>query len=182
MRRPSFMTPENVVQEMSFDTFYEENYFRVLRFLRARCSSYHDAEDLTSQSFTYCYQHWDDYDPSKASRSSWLFMIVSCRWKNYCRDHKAMSDIDDYSNVLPDQNDPMTLAINTEAYRAAIAKALKALPANQQQAVILRYFGGKTDAEIALKLGTSPGNVRVLISRALHKMEKDQSLKLEMES
>ena len=41
---------------------------------------------------------------------------------------------------------------------------------------------GKTDAEIALKLGTSPGNVRVLISRALHKMEKDQSLKLEMES
>ena len=70
----------------------------------------------------------------------------------------------------------------SENLSTAIAKALKALPANQQQAVILRYFGGKTDAEIALKLGTSPGNVRVLISRALHKMEKDQSLKLEMES
>ena len=178
------LAPQDIspAQDMTFDTFYEENYFRVLRYLRARCSSYHDAEDLTSQAFTYCYQHWDDYDPAKASRSSWLFMIVTCRWKNYCRDHHVMSDIDDYSNIIPDERDPMTHAINLEAYRTAIARALKALPVNQQQAVILRYFGKKTDAEIAEKLGTSAGNVRVLISRALHKLEKDQSLKMEMET
>lgn len=105
-----------------------------------------------------------------ASRKSWLFMVVQSRWKNYCRDRRSTQNLDDFIDFLPDENDVISAATNLMAAREELAKALKQLPENQRNVVIMRYFGQMSNEKIAMKLGTSEGNVRVLLSRGVKKL------------
>ena len=75
-------------QQPDYETFYRENYTRVLNYVYKKISHKEDAEDLTSEVFLYCYRHYDDYDPSKGKRSTWLYLITNSRIKNYYRDHQ----------------------------------------------------------------------------------------------
>jgi RNA polymerase sigma factor (sigma-70 family) len=50
---------------------------------------------------------------------------------------------------------------------------LAALPFNQRAAVVLRYWGGLTEAEIAAQLECSPGSVGPWINRALTRMRRE---------
>ena len=79
--------------------------------------------------------------------------------------------MDVLSNVLADSNDPMQQAIELDDLRQRLATALDTLSSNQKKAIIHRFFGNHNDQEIADILNTSPGNVRVLIFRALKKLE-----------
>lgn len=136
-----------------------------------RCGSREDAEDLTSAVFTYCFQRWSLYDASKASLQSWLFMIVRSRWKNYCRDRKVFADIDDMVDVFGSDGSEMEQAVRLEEIRRDIAEILAQLSENQREVIVLRYFGNLDDNEIARRVHTTSGNVRVLHSRALKKMK-----------
>lgn len=49
---------------------------------------------------------------------------------------------------------------------------LAALPFNHRAAVVLRFYGGLTTAEIARELGCAPGSVGPWINRALAKLRK----------
>ena len=51
--------------------------------------------------------------------------------------------------------------------RDAVWQRLAALPRRQRSVLVLRYYEGLTDDEIAEILGARPGTVRSLISRAL---------------
>jgi RNA polymerase sigma-70 factor (sigma-E family) len=53
------------------------------------------------------------------------------------------------------------------AERSALSQHLARLPARQRAVLVLDYFEGVDDAEIAALLGCSPGTVRVYRSRAL---------------
>lgn len=165
----------------TFEVFYQMHYDMVLNYLRSRCPSREDAEDITSQVFTYCYTHWSEYDPEKASPKTWLFMIARSRWIDFGRKRREFVDIDEMSNVLTDDADPMDRAMRLQAIRQELAAALKILPEQQQKAVVLRFFSDCDDAMIARRLGTTQGNVRVMISRALKRMQPMLSFALEEE-
>jgi len=55
----------------------------------------------------------------------------------------------------------------THAEKSVVREAVRALPARQRAAVVLRYFEQLSDHEIAAALGCSPTTVRSQISRAL---------------
>ncbi|GAA3726440.1 RNA polymerase sigma factor (sigma-70 family) [Spinactinospora alkalitolerans] len=54
--------------------------------------------------------------------------------------------------------------------REALKIALAELPAGERRVVVLRFFGGKSPAEIAELLGTSQAHVRGLLSRTLERL------------
>jgi DNA-directed RNA polymerase specialized sigma24 family protein len=49
----------------------------------------------------------------------------------------------------------------------ALIRALRALPARQREALVLCYYGGLSEAEIASAMGTSQGAVRGHLARAM---------------
>ena len=55
----------------------------------------------------------------------------------------------------------------SQADRDALLTELGKLPRRQQAVLVLRYYEGLTDAEIAELLGCSPGTVRGYASRGL---------------
>ena len=57
-------------------------------------------------------------------------------------------------------------ALSREEQREVIA-ALAALPARRREAIVLRYWLGLSEAEIAATMGISPGTVKSAVSRGL---------------
>ncbi len=157
-------------EKLPYEEFYQQQHRRVLGYLIRKCANREDAEDLTQQVFLYCYQHYDRYDPAKATLNSWLFLIVNSRWKNYLRDRRAHVALDNVVDYLVDENDLLSGAVEMDDLRGALADALRQLPETQRSVVIARYFGGLNTAQVAQKLNISEGNARVLLSRAIDKL------------
>lgn len=155
----------------TFEDFYRTNYNRVLNYVRKKITVSEDAEDLVSEVFLYCYNHFDSYDPEKGSITTWLYLIVNSRIKNYYRDHNVTYvDFESVADTMQDHGINLDQGVYIEQLHNALMTAIHSLPQRQQQIVMMRYFENRSSDEIALKLGLSPGNVRVLLSRALNKL------------
>lgn len=159
-----------------YESFYRAYYGLVLGYLKNRTNLCADAEDVTAKVFLYCYEKWESYDSRKASQQTWLFMIVRSRWIDFLRSNKSHDDIDELDEYLILDNDPLDNAIRIQAIRQELAEALKRLPENQRTAIIMRYFGDYSDGEIARRLNTSEGNIRVLIHRGISKLKLDKAI------
>ena len=157
-------------QQPDYETFYRENYNRVLNYVYKKISHKEDAEDLTSEVFLYCYRHYDDYDPSKGKRSTWLYLITNSRIKNYYRDHVISEDYDEIAETLQDMGIDLDRGLYLEQLREKLLQAISRLPERQQTIVKMRYFENRSGEEIARQLGITPGNVRVMLSRAIDKL------------
>lgn len=158
-------------EKPDYEAFYSSNYGRVLGYIKNKIPSAEDAEDLASEVFLYCYAHYDDYDPEKSSITTWLYLIVNSRVKNFYRDHSiTWVDYASVSETMEDQGIDLDEGIYLEQLYAALMTAIRTLPQRQQEIVRMRYFENRSSEEIAGQLGLSSGNVRVLLSRALAKL------------
>lgn len=168
------MLSVNDSKEYSFEQFYEKYYLCTYYYVRKKINNSYDAEDLTCNAFMYCYAHFAEYNADKASLGTWLYLIVNSRIKNYYRDKKEfaeMSELDKEEKMI-EETYFVDKAILMKEQRRVLAEAIKTLPQRQQDIVILRYFYDKPLAEIADMLDIGYGNIRVLLSRALHKLQK----------
>lgn len=159
----------------TYEEFYESNYTRVLYYVKNKISSVEDAEDLTSEIFIYCYRHFDDYDPEKSSLTTWLYLIVNSRIKNYYRDHVSNVDYEAVCDTIQDMNIDLDQGVYLEQLHNTLMHAIKTLPERQQKIIYMSYFQNMQSDEIAQVLGLTPGNVRVLLSRAIDKLSKTYS-------
>lgn len=160
------------IYKPSFEAFYLENYKKVYSYIRKRVCVTESAEDLTQNVFEYCYRSYDSFDPEKSSISTWLYLIVNSRLKNYYRDEKHSEDIELYENLLSAKDSDMDKAIYLEQLKKAILYALESLPERQRKVIVYKYFADMSHAEIAEMIGTSETNSRVMLTRALNKMKE----------
>ncbi len=157
-------------QKPPYEEFYVNNYSRVLYYVQNKIGNSVDAEDLTSEVFIYCYKHYEDYDPEKSSITTWLYLVVNSRIKNYYRDHVVFADYESVAETMQDQSIDLDKGVYLEQLHNALMEAIKKLPERQQKVIMMRYFQNCSGDEIARELNISPGNVRVLLSRALDKL------------
>lgn len=153
-----------------YEEFYSDNFDRVLRYVQGKITSTEDAEDLTSEVFLYCFKHYDEYDPEKSAVTTWLYLIVNSRVKNYYRDHVTYADFETVSEIMQDQSIDLDEGVYLEQLHNILMRAIRSLPERQQIIIKMSYFENYSSDEIARRLGLSPGNVRVLLSRALKKL------------
>ena len=164
-----------VRQKPSFETVYEENYQAIVRYLHRHTGNAQDAEDLASETFLYCYRTYDNYDPEKSSVSTWLYLAAGSRLKNYYRDRREHVELSELEERLFTEETDMERAAWLEQLRRVLAEKLGALNEKQQRVIVMRFFQEKSFDEIAAAIGSTPGNARVMLSRALDKLEKDFS-------
>ncbi len=157
---------------MDFEHFYTAYYNEASRYVVKHIGNIQDAEDVLSNTFLYCYDHYADYDPKLASERTWLYLVLKSRVQNYYRDRKSTEPLDVIEIQRPEERDYLTEAAELQDLRDSLAEALSLLPEKQRRLVVLRYFSECSTQEIAEKTGMSPGNVRTTLSRALDAMAK----------
>lgn len=160
-------------ENLTFDSFYNEYYNQVYWYIYKKINNTEDAQDLAGDVFCSCYKNFEKYDPQKSSITTWLYVIVNNRLKNYYRDRKTNVSIDDdFDESYFAVEDNMEQAVVLEEYRELLANAISAMPEKYQLIIILKFFGEKHSEEIAEIMDMSAINVRVTLSRALKKINE----------
>ena len=126
--------------------------------------NFRDAEDIAQDAMVKVWHHAGRFNPKRARLRTWLYQIVV----NLCIDRRRRKE----PVPLPDNFDavdPGAAAdeILTSTERdAALAAAIRALPASQQAAMILVYEEGVSGAEAGRILGLSAKAIERLLARA----------------
>ncbi len=146
--------------EDAFAILYRRHSPRVYGFLMNRLRDRGQADDVFQATFLKLHQARSRYDPTFPF-SPWLFTVCKSVLVDHVRKNQRRRE---------DSNDEaIERAADLRGERVDTID-LKSLPAQQQTAIELRYAEGLPFDEIALRLETSPSNVRQIISRGIKKL------------
>ena len=132
------------------------------------------AEDAVQEIFWRVWRRLASFDRSRAF-APWLFGIAH----NYCIDELRRRKVrpqpvyeDDDHPILSDIPDDVDVgeAATLADQRRILREALDQLPEEQRQALLLAYYGGLTQQEIAARLGNPLGTVKTRMRLGLQKL------------
>ncbi len=153
----------------AFGGIYESLLDPLYRYFYWNLSSREEAEDLTEEAFLRCLLHIGRFDARKASFRSWAFRIAHNLLVDHIRRGKGLRKEELDANREADEP-PLGETVEEEAEKRALRQALEELPSSQRQVLVMKYFSGMSNAEVARALGKSEGAVNALRHRALRKL------------
>ena len=137
---------------------------RIFAFLRQRLPNDSDAEDLTQKTFItayrkiHLYQHQYRFAP-------WLFTIArNLRASHYQAAARIPTPAPEREQL--DERSPAVVLVEREARASLWAVARAVLSEDQHQALWLHYAEDLKLRDVAVALGTSEANAKVLLHRA----------------
>ena len=150
------------------ETLYAQYYSKVMGYIHARIRNRADAEDLCSDVFEKVQRKLAEFDPAKASVSTWIFTITRNTVIDHYRRSKPTEELDEN---LSDSLEIDESLLNTETL-SELAGALRALPEELRDLIVLRYYDGKPLTEVAEIMGLSYGAVKLWHQSALVKIRR----------
>jgi len=163
----------------AFAALYRQYVTRVYRYHMAHTGNVKDAEDLTSQTFMAALEGIKSYR-GDGSFAAWILGIASKKRLMHFRGRRPEIPLDAALHV-PNLELPTDKAAYQRLKLESIARALKKIPPDRAEAVILSYFGGLSNNEISLVLRKSEAAVKMLLSRGLQDLRERTSLAMEVE-
>ncbi len=158
----------------AFETLYDRYAAVVFGMALRMLGDRSIAEEAVQEIFWRVWQRLESFDRSRAF-APWLFGIAH----NYCIDElrrrkvrpQPIYEDDDHPvlSAIPDDNDVGEAAILAEQQQTVRA-AIEQLPDEQRQALMLAYYGGLTQQEIASRLGNPLGTVKTRMRLGLQKL------------
>ena len=143
----------------------------ILRVLVDRSQS----EEVLQEVFLEAWQTADSFDPDRGRARTWLLTIAHRRAVDRVRASQASRRRDlavgtrDLVAPQPGVDDEVELMIDgTRAVRG-----LGELPEPQRRAIVLAYFGGYSQSEIAVLLGAPLGTIKSRIRDGLTRLRKE---------
>jgi RNA polymerase sigma-70 factor (sigma-E family) len=124
------------------------------------------AEDLVSDVLGRAFERWDRISGVDQPHAYVRRMIVN----DYLSWHRRLARLSPRADVEPGE---LSDGADERAERDAMIRRLAALPKKQRAAVVLRYYAGLPDSEIAAHLGCRETTVRSQIHRALTTLRID---------
>ncbi|MGH8947140.1 MAG: RNA polymerase sigma factor [Acidimicrobiia bacterium] len=131
-----------------------------------------DAEDVMQDVFTAAAYRIVDFDGEWRAFRSWIFSIA---YRQIVNRYRSPSRLD---TALPEfvidrrRSGPDEIVVLQETASDAVA-ALDVLNEVERDVILLRVVAGLDTAEVAKAVGKTPGNVRVIQSRALEKVRAE---------
>ncbi|MEO3754202.1 SigE family RNA polymerase sigma factor [Streptomyces sp. B6B3] len=132
-----------------------------------------EAEDLLQSALLSTYRAWDRI-ADKAALGGYLRRTMTNLHISAWRRRKLNEYPTEELPEAPGEQDTMR---GTEL-RTVLWQALARLPEQQRTMLVLRYYEGRTDPEIADTLNISVGTVKSSIWRTLRRLREDQALSL----
>ena len=168
--------------EKLYDAYYQEIYLYVY----ALCKNHEwaadltqglrtvslakdaEAQDLTQETFLKALL---SLDQSHTNMRAWLYTVARNLYYNEVSKNRRVMYVDEYENETEDRaNIPLENILSKERNRL-LYHAIEHLPERQREIVMMQYFGGLGQKEIAKVLHMTPENVRVSAHRAKKQMK-----------
>ena len=155
----------------AFSELYVQNWGKVYRYIYSIIGVSHEAEDLTSETFLRAWNAIERFEDRGLAIEAWILRIAHNVAVAHLRRRRASASIDD---IVLEANPKDGPAVVTEslAEGAALAQAIRSLPAMQRQVILLRFVEERSYEEVGAAVGRSQGAVRVIQFRALRSLKR----------
>ena len=152
-----------VTPEAAFDQFSQAVYSFVYRLTQREDV----AEDVTQETFLALVRAPERFDPARGSMKTYLLSIArNLALKQYRGRHgEEQLEDEDAAVAVIDPRDGLEIG-------SAVAAAVAALPALQQEALVLFEYQGVTLEELAAIVGAEVGTVKSRLHRARTRMRR----------
>lgn len=150
----------------AFALLYDLHFHRIYSYAYHHTGSHHDAEDITAQTFQQARQHLASYQGRGVPFACWLYRIASNLMLYGGRKTDPQTDLEGSSTLRSLDPLPEDVILRRERARD-LRSAVMALPASQQQVVMLKFSQGLRNRQIGAVIGRSEGAVKLLLHRAL---------------
>ncbi|MBA3233464.1 MAG: sigma-70 family RNA polymerase sigma factor [Propionibacteriales bacterium] len=157
----------------AFGLLYDHYHGAIFRFIYHRVSSRALAEDLLSETFFRALRSMASFQWQGRDFGAWLMTIA----RNLVVDHykagrtrleTTTDNFDGNEGVTDGPEDEVIAGLTNDI----LHEALKTLPTEQQECLVLRFLSGQSIAETARALGRSDGAVKQLQLRAIRNLAK----------
>ena len=150
---------------------FELHRLAVLRTAYGIVGSSHFAEDVTQQVFVELFTAIRRFDTDRPF-APWLYrIVVNISLKELRRRDRRSLPLEEAAADLPSLDPLPDLVAEESEIRSSIWAAIQALSPKQRAAVVLRYYHGFSEAEMAVALGCRRGTVKSRLHSALRRLE-----------
>lgn len=152
----------------AFGQFYDLYVDRIYRFIYFKISSTEDAKDLTSEVFLRTWQYIKD-DKAIKNLNAFIYMVAKNSIIDFYRSRARKEENEEFVSIghLNISDDSQLAKQISNSDMEEVLKSLAALKDEYREVIVLHYLNELSIKEIALILDKTPGNVRVLLYRAL---------------
>ncbi len=157
----------------AFERFYDAHASLAFGLIRRVLRDRESAEEVLQEVFWQVWQDAAGYDPARGTPEAWLIMRAKTRAIDKLRSIRRrgqtfVAPVDERVARGPEtRGDDPALAAED---RGLAQGALEQLPTPQRQAIELAFYGGLTQAEIAVRLGEPLGTVKTRMRLGLERL------------
>lgn len=161
--------------QAAFGELYQRYARAIYNYVYYRTGNHHEAEDLTARTFQQALGHIESYVDRGLPFSAWLYRIAHNLVANWHRDQarRMVVSIDELGTAgahvepLHDTMQPLEMLAEDHEQRDRLLAAIRRLPADRQQLLILKFVERLSNAEVAAIMGRTEGAVKSLYHRTL---------------
>lgn len=151
--------------DLAFERFVREQTPTLFRTAFLLTGNRGDAEELLQDTLARLYPQWNRV----ANAEKPIAYVQRCVGNRYMSVKRAPESRSEVRWELPDRWDGSDLG-EAVAVSRTVWQLLGTLPQKQRAALVLRYFYGLPEGEVAAALGCRPVSVRSLVSRGIAAM------------
>lgn len=161
-------------QTEAFGELYERHVRKIYNYIYYRTGNHHDAEDLTARVFQRALNHIASYQDQGVPFSAWLYRIAHNLVANWHRDRsrRPVVPLEDQFYMRGPTPHPELLAIAAEQ-RDLLLAAVRRLPPERQQLLILKFVERLSNAQIGEIMDRTEGAIKSLYHRTLNKLREE---------
>ena len=128
-----------------------------------------EAEEIVQETMVRLWRFAPNWKPGKAKVYTWLWRVAS----NLCIDRIRNNNryVEDSSEKIDSSNSQLANLIDQDRANA-VQEALRQLPARQNQVIVLKYFEGFGNKEIAEIMSVSVATIEGLYARGMKKLKE----------
>ncbi len=157
-----------------FGLLYERYVGNIYNYIYYRTGNHHDAEDLTARTFYRALKHISRYEDRGAPFSAYLYRIAHNVVANWHRDHSRRQIIPfDNLVIMTLERDEPAAAAEVKDEQEVLLQAVRRLPPERQQLLILKFVEQMSNAEIAEVMERTEGAIKSLYHRTLVTLRKE---------
>ncbi|MAT99009.1 MAG: RNA polymerase subunit sigma-70 [Anaerolineaceae bacterium] len=158
----------------AFGQLYEIYVDRIYNYVYYRTGNVADAEDLTAKIFVRAMKHIPRYQDKGVPFSAWLYRIAHNLVANWHRDNsrRQIIALDDITHWHVGDESP-EFATQLMEDKALLLAAIRRLPSDRQELLILKFVERLSNAEIGEIMGRSEGAIKSLYHRTLLSLRED---------
>ncbi|GAC1610651.1 MAG: hypothetical protein NVS3B26_18600 [Mycobacteriales bacterium] len=160
------------------DEWLRQDYVKAFRTACLVLRNAQDAEDAVQDAFVRVWR-FRDAIPDGAARTAWLYRVVVNACLSSLRAKASRSGRDDGADALENLADPASepaARAEQSQLAATVEVAMSELSDTLRIPLILRFYAGLTEKEIATAIDRRPGTVKSRLDEGRHRLAQDARL------